>query len=56
MVVLRQIKKGHGVDRSDRNVVRLSDRLVVDRNEKIIGDIRRISFELGSAVIGNKRG
>ena len=48
-------KIGHGVDRRDRNVLRLSDRLIVDRNEKIIGDIGRIALERGKGS-GNKRG
>ena len=54
VVGLRLIKIGCGTDRRDRNVVRLSDLLVVDQNEKIISDIGRIALELGS--MGNKRG
>ena len=55
MVGFRLIKIGSGVDhRSDRNIVRLSDLLAVDRNEKIISDIGRIALEWGST--GNKRG
>ena len=47
VVGLGLIKIGSGVDRRNRSVVRLSEQLVVDRNEKIIGDIGRIALELG---------
>ena len=44
------IKIGTGIDRRDRNVVRLSDLLVADRNEKIISDIGRIALILGKSL------
>jgi len=41
---------GPGIDRKDSSVVRLSDELVVDRNEKIISDKGRIALELGKGL------
>ena len=46
---VRQIKIGSGVDRRDRSVIGLSSQLVVDRNEKIIGNIGRIALKFGKA-------
>ena len=50
VVGLGLIKIGTGIDRRDRNVVRLSDLLVADRNEKIISDIGRIALILGKSL------
>ena len=55
VVGLGLIKIGTGIDRRDRNVVRLSDLLVADRNEKIISDIGRIALILGKSL-EDKRG
>jgi hypothetical protein len=55
IVGFRLIKIGPRIDRRDRSVVGLSGQLVVDCNEKIIGDIGRIALELGKGL-DNKRG
>ena len=44
------IKIGTGINRTDRNVVRLGELLVVDCNEKIISDISQIVLELGKCL------
>ena len=46
MVGFRLLKKGVGVGRRNRSVVRLSDHLDVHCFEKIISDISGIAFEL----------
>ena len=45
------VKIGSEIDRRKRSVVsKLSDQLVVDRNEKIICDIGRIVLELSKGL------
>ena len=55
VVAFGLIKIGSRVDRRDRSAVRLSSKLVVDRNEKIISDVGRIALELGKGL-NDKRG
>ena len=47
MVCFRLLKKGVGIGRRNRIVVRFSDHLNVHHFEEIIGDIGWIAFELG---------
>ena len=54
MVGFRLLKKGVGVGRRNRSVIRLSDHLDVHRFEKIISDISGIAFEL-SISLDDKR-
>ena len=44
------MKKGLGVNKRNRDVVRLSSQLYIDRNEKIIGDIGWIASKLRRGI------